>query len=540
MNQGGQNIRTSTATSKKSTVALKTGLPDFGPVLRVEDVSKRFSGTLALDTANLAVFAGEVHVLIGENGAGKSTLSEIIAGVHRQDSGNIYLNDELISIRSISHARSLGISMVFQDFSLIPQLSVEENLFLGSEQIFGPFLNKAELRSQAKSTLEWLGFEINLDEKVVYLSRAEQQMVEIAKAFRTKPSVLLLDEPTAALTEREAARLFSTIQMLKSEGIAIVYITHRMNEIRAIGDRITVLRDGQHVKTLPVAGATDDDLVRLLTGRKVEQIFPCIQSHQGRTMLQIENLTLKGGGVVGASLDVRAGEIVGIAGLVGSGKSKFARSAFGLETIRSGRITFNDEVVFDVSMRNRRIKPRLMLDRGVYYLPSDRRQEGLVMVQSLRENVTLPSLGLAKFANGFFLRRNNEKAFVQSMTGELEMRPYDIEVQLQHFSGGNQQKAMVAKGLLREGRLFILDEPTNGVDISTRIRIYQFIKEICERGAGVLLVSSDLSEILHLTHRTFVMHNGRITAEFKGDEVTEENLLRNFFEQKAKRDVDSE
>lgn len=481
----------------------------------------------------MALYAGEVHVLIGENGAGKSTLSQIIAGVYRQDTGKIYLNDELMTIRSISHARSLGISMVFQDFSLIPQLSVEENLFLGSEEIFGPFLNKPELRNQARSTLKRLEFDLNLDEKVIYLSRAEQQMVEIAKAFRTKPSVLLLDEPTAALNEREAARLFATIQMLKSEGTAIVYITHRMNEIRAIGDRITILRDGQNVKTLPVDGTSNDELVTLLTGRKIHQMFPKIRSQKSRTMLQIKDLTLKNGGVVGASLDVRAGEIVGIAGLVGSGKSRLARSAFGLEKIRSGKIVFNDEVVFDGGAGKGRIKPRLMLDRGVYYLPSDRRLEGLVMEQSLRENVTLSSLGLSKFSNGFFLRRNNEREFVKSMAGELEMRPYDIEVQLQHFSGGNQQKAMLAKGLMREERFFILDEPTNGVDISTRLRIYQFIKEICERGAGVLLVSSDLSEIMHLTHRTFVMHNGRMAAEFCGDDITEDNLLRNFFEQKA-------
>lgn len=501
-------------------------------------MSKQFPGTLALDRVNFDVRAGEVHVLFGENGAGKSTLTKIIAGVHRPSSGRILLNDETITVRSISHARSLGISMVFQDFSLIPQLTVEENLLLGAEHIFGPFLNKAELRSQARDTLDRLGFDLNLNEKVIYLTRAEQQMVEIAKSFRTKPSVLLLDEPTASLTEREAARVFSIIQILKSEGIAIVYITHRMNEIKTIGDRITVLRDGRNVKTLEVAETDEDSLVTLLTGRKIDQVFPTIRSQPGEDMLRMENITLASDAVRNVSLTVRGGEIVGVAGLVGSGKSRIARAAFGLERIRAGRIAIGDEVVFDAARRRNRIGPRKMLDRGMFYLPSDRHQEGLVMVQNLRENITLPSLGLAKFFNGFFLRRSNERAFVTEIMRQLELGPHNPELELEHFSGGNQQKVMVAKGLARDGRLFVLDEPTTGVDIGARVLIYRFIKEICEAGAAVLIISSDLSEILHLTHRTYVMHRGGMAAELTGSDVTENNVLRHFFEQDMTSDVD--
>lgn len=514
-------------------------LPAIGPLLRVESLSKQFPGTLALDGVNFDVRAGEVHVLFGENGAGKSTLTKIIAGVHRASGGRIFLNDESISIQSISHARSLGISMVFQDFSLVPQLTVEENLLLGSEQIFGPFLNKAELRSQARETLDRLGFDLDLDEKVIYLSRAEQQMVEIAKSFRTKPSVLLLDEPTASLTEREAARLFSIIQMLKSEGIAIVYITHRMNEIKTIGDRITVLRDGKNVATLPVDKAEEEDLVTLLTGRKIDQVFPTIKYQPGEDMLRMEQITLGNERVRGVSLNVRAGEIVGVAGLVGSGKSQIARAAFGLEKIKSGKIIIGDETVFDGASRLNRVTPRKMLERGMFYLPSDRHHEGTVMMQSLRENITLPSLGLSKFFNGFFLRRNNERAFVSAITSQLELGPENIELELEYFSGGNQQKAMIARGLVRDGRLFVLDEPTTGVDIGARVLIYRFIKEICEAGAAVLIISSDLPEILHLTHRTYVMHRGRMVAELTGADITENNVLRHFFEQEVASDVDT-
>lgn len=523
-------------TKKKHLARPNIKVPAIGPLLRVDNISKQFPGTLALDQVSLDVCAGEVHVLFGENGAGKTTLTKLIAGVYQPTGGKIHLNDEHILIRSISHARSLGISMVFQDFSLIPQLTVEENLFLGSEQIFGPFLNKTEQQLQAKETLDRLGFDLNLNDKVLYLSRAEQQMVEIAKSFRTKPSVLLLDEPTASLTERESARLFSLVQTLKNEGIAIVYITHKMNEIRTIGDRITILRDGTAVDTLNIADTDDDMLVTLMTGRRIEQVFPAIRYNPQKTLLNIENMTLANDAAHDVTFNVRAGEVVGVAGLVGSGKSRLARAAFGLEKITKGKITYSDEVVFDKQNKINRINPRLMLDRGMFYLPSDRHREGLVMVQSLRENITLPSLGLAKFFNGFFLRRSNEKEFVTAISNQLEFGTTNIELELEHFSGGNQQKTMVAKGLVREGRLFVLDEPTTGVDIGARVMIYRFIRDICEAGAAVLIISSDLSEILHLTHRTYVMHRGGLAAELAGDDITEQNVLSYFFEQEATKE----
>ncbi len=501
-------------------------------LLRLEAISKQFPGTLALDQVNFDVRPGEVHVLFGENGAGKSTMIQIIAGVHRPSGGRIFFKDEPISISSVHHARALGISAVFQEFSLVPQLSIEDNLFLGSEVHKGPLLDKVGLRRQAREVLDRLGFDLKPRDLVMYLSRAQQQMVEIAKAFRTKPSVMIFDEPTASLTERETDRLFALIEQIKKEGIGIIYITHRMNEIKRIGDRITVLRDGKFVATIGVEEASDQRLVELMTGRVIDQVFPAVHFAPKDNLLQIENLSTADGGVRDVSINVRAGEIVGLAGLVGSGKSQIGRACFGLEKISAGRISFNGQVVYEVRKTNK-LGPRRMLDRGLYYLPSDRRQEGLVMMQNVRENIALSSLWLRTFSNGFFLRRANERTVVKDLVRRLDLDPPNVERALEHFSGGNQQKVLVGKSLARDVKLFIFDEPTVGVDVGARVHIYNFIKTLCEAGAGILLISSDLPEILHLTNRAYVMYRGELRAELPKAEISEQAVLGHFFEKQT-------
>jgi ribose transport system ATP-binding protein len=502
-------------------------------LLKLENLSKQFPGTLALDNVNFDVKAGEVHVLFGENGAGKSTLIQVIAGVHRPSGGSIELRGQPTVIHSVHHARQLGVSAVFQEFSLVPQLTVEENLFLGDESTRGGLLNKAALARQARETLDRLGFPLKPNDPVMYLSRAEQQMVEIAKAFRTKPSIMIFDEPTASLTERETERLFALIEQIKAEGIGIIYITHRMNEIKTIGDRITVLRDGKFIDTIPVEEASDQKLVELMTGRVIEHIFPTIQRNPTEVLLEVEGLVTAKDAVNNVSINVRRGEVVGLAGLVGSGKSEIGRACFGLERLKSGAVTFDGEVVYDRANRVNKLGPRKMLDRGYYYLPSDRRKEGLVMMQNVRENVSLPSLGLAKFSNRLFLRRANERSVVKDVAKQLELSPPNIERDLEHFSGGNQQKVLVGKSLVRDVKLFVFDEPTVGVDVGARVAIYEFIRDICEAGAGVLLISSDLPEILHLTHRAYVMYRGELRAELDQAEISEEAVLSHFFEKEA-------
>ncbi|MCR8548940.1 sugar ABC transporter ATP-binding protein [Salipiger sp. P9] len=511
------------------------------PLLRLEGITKRYPGTLALDSVDFDVRPGEVHVLFGENGAGKSTLIQTIAGVHRPSSGRIFLRGREVTLESVRHARTLGISAVFQEFSIVPQMTVEENLFLGDEPRRGGMLDKRAVRRMATEVLDRLGFELRPGQHALYLSRAEQQMVEIAKAFCTRPSVVILDEPTASLTERETERLFELIEQLKSEGIGIVYITHRMSEIQRIGDRITVLRDGRYIETLPVAGTTQERLVALMTGRVVDQIFPQIRSDPGEELLRLDGICASSGSetvLEDVSIRVRAGEVVGIAGLVGSGKSEIGRAAFGILRPDRGSIQLRGETVFDADAGIDRLGPRAMLDRGLIYVPPDRREEGLAMVLPARENMSLAALDLPGFSRGGLLRRSAEKRDVSAVAKRLALSPMNIERRAEHFSGGNQQKVLIGKALLRigaqpedaRGRVVIFDEPTVGVDIGARMLIYRAMRDLCEAGAGVVLISSDLPEILHLAHRSYVMHRARLRADLPACETTEETVLSHFFD----------
>src|SRR5271166_3976922 len=382
------------------------------------------------------------------------------------------------------------------------------------------------MHAKARDILDRLGFPLKPGMRVAYLSRAEQQMVEIAKAFRSELSVLILDEPTASLTERETQRLFTLIEQAKRQGVGIIYITHRMNEIKRIGDRITVLRDGRKIATLNVAETSEQRLVELMTGRVIAQIFPKITYRPGPTILEVKGLTTAAGNVSNVSIRVRGGEVVGLAGLVGSGKSEVARACFGVEPIALGDVTFDGEDV-------RGMTPRQMLDRGFFYLPPDRRDEGLVMVRGARENISLPSLNLPRFSSGIFLNRGAERAQSRGLAKRLNLHPLNIERAVDHFSGGNQQKVLLAKALSRDVKLFVFDEPTVGVDVGTRVAIYKFIAELCEAGAAILLISSDLPEILHLTNRAYVMHRGVLRAELMGSEISEDRVLSHFFEREA-------
>jgi len=504
-----------------------SGSPHKGdpPLLELKQITKRYPGVLALDQVDFDLRPGEVHVLFGENGAGKSTVISIVAGALRPDSGQIDFRGQPIDLTSVHHARALGISAVFQEFSLVPQLTVEQNLFLGAEETSFGLLNKSALHEKAAEILERLGFPLRPTQRVEFLSRAEQQMVEIAKAFRSDLSVLILDEPTASLTHRETEQLFALIEQVKAQGVGIVYITHRMSEIRHIGDRITVLRDGRYVATVD-AETSEDELVRLMTGRVIDRIFPHVSYRPAEAMLDIDNLTTAGGAVTGVSLNLRRGEIVGLAGLVGCGKSEVARACFGLMPVSGGRIVFDGKETTGLS-------PHQMLERGYFYVPPDRRGEGLLMMRSVRENIALPALSTPDFSRGPLLRRKNESGQTGALAKRLNLQPLDMEREVNHFSGGNQQKVLLAKSLTREVKLFAFDEPTVGVDVGTRAAIYKFIRDLCESGAAILLISSDLPEILHLTNRVYVMCRGALAAELQGEDISQEIVLRHCFERNA-------
>ena len=507
-----------------STVVDLSGDAGTAPtILQLSGISKHFPGVKALSNVDFDLRPGEVHVLFGENGAGKSTLINIIAGSFPPDAGTFTFQGEPLRLNSPHHARELGINAVFQEFSLVPTLSVQDNLYLGREIKRGGLLDKSAMARGARTALDQLGFHLDPRIQVGYLSRAEQQMVEIAKAIQSSPSVLILDEPTASLTEAEAEQLFAVVETLKASGIGIIYITHRMQEIRRIADRITVLRDGRLVTTVAAGGISEQRLVELMTGRTIEALYPTVLANPQRVMVEVTGLTLANGRVHDVSIAVRAGEIVGLAGLVGAGKSEVGRAIFGAESPTQGSIAIAGQVVANPS-------PGAMLARGVVYIPPDRRAEGLVATRSVRENISLASLDRPDFSRMGLLRRGEERKIVRDVAQRLSLRPPNVERQVAYFSGGNQQKVVLGRGLTRDVQVFIFDEPTTGVDVGAKVEIYGFIKELCEQGAAVLLISSDLPELLHLSHRAYVMHRGEVRAELTGSDLTEEAVLANFFD----------
>jgi ribose transport system ATP-binding protein len=502
-----------------------TAPSDPTPLVSVRGLTKRYPGVIALDHVDFDLLAGEVHVLFGENGAGKSTMISILAGANQPTGGAILFRGDPVRLASVHDARERGISAVFQEFSLVPQMTVAENLFLGAEITSGGLLAKRRLRRKAEEIIARLGFPLRPGDRVHNLTRSEQQMVEIAKAFRSELSVLILDEPTASLTNRETDQLFELIERLKGDGVGVIYITHRMQEIRRIADRITVLRDGRYVATEP-ASASEERLIALMTGREMAELFPNIRSTPGDVRLEVEHLVTARHAVDDASLVLRSGEILGLAGLVGSGKSEVMRAVFGLERILSGTVRLAGEEVTG-------LKPGEMMERGLFYIPPDRREEGLVMIRSVRENITLPALAEPPIGGGIALDRAAERRLASDLAARVDLRPPRIERAVDHFSGGNQQKVLLAKCLTREVSVYVFDEPTVGVDVGTRAAIYRFIADLAEAGAAIVLVSSDLPEILHLSHRAVVFYRGRARAELSGEDITEEALLTHFFEREA-------
>jgi ribose transport system ATP-binding protein len=506
--------------SGTSASATTTGQP--APLLRVRDVVKQFVGVRALDDVSFSVEAGEVHVLFGENGAGKSTLINTIAGALQPDSGTIELGGRVLELNSVHEARGRGIAAVFQEFSLAPDLTIGENLFLGAEPLRGIFLNKARAHSMAKQALEKLGFDLDCRRLVSTLTRGEQQMVEITKALLVEPKVLILDEPTASLTENETVQLFKVVRQLQASGVGIIYITHRIAEIAAIGNRVTVLRDGHAIATLDISEASENRLVELMTGRQVGQFFPVVKHAPGETVLSAVDLETADGRVRGASFTVRAGEIVGLAGLVGCGKSEMGRSCFGLSELVGGVVSFLDQPI-------RRPTPDAMLARGMVYLPSDRRREGLLLDRPVRENIALPMLAAKSITRGGLVQRSRERSETRELAARVQLKPLDIERAAIQYSGGNQQKIVLARALSGKIKLLILDEPTVGVDVGAKVEIYNLIAQLTEAGAAILLISSDMPEVMNMCRRVYVVSRGLVVSHLEQDEITESRILAGFF-----------
>jgi ribose transport system ATP-binding protein len=510
--------------------AVSAARDEGGLLLELSCVSKRFPGVVALDGVDFDLRRGEVHVLFGENGAGKSTLINIIAGTFPPDTGTFKYQGQEVGHLTPHGARVIGISPVFQEFSLVPELTVEQNLFLGRELTAGGFLNRPAMRARAQAIIRELNFDLEPDRKVQQLSRAHQQMVEIVKAFLTEVRLLILDEPTASLTDAEAATLFDLIAKLKATGVGIIYVSHRMREIKRIADRVTVLRDGHKIATVAAGDVSENELVELMTGRKIGVLFPEIVHKPGEKLLEVEHVTLTNRSVSDVSFYARAGEITGIAGLVGCGKSEIIRAVVGLETISSGTFRVCGAEVGSPS-------PATMMKRGVCYFPSDRVAEGLALARPVRENASMAALDLPGFSRSRILRRGSERRIVQGIVDKLGLRPPHIERAVASFSGGNRQKVLLARGLTRVISVFLFDEPTVGVDVGAKIDVYELMKALVATGVAIVLVSSDLPEVLNLSHRLYVMHRSRMVAELVGADINEPAVLSHFFRERPTDDM---
>lgn len=496
--------------------------PVVKPLLRCRELTRHFGSHTAVDRVDLDIAYGEVHVLFGENGAGKSTLINMICGVLSPSAGHIEFAGARRGHGDCLSVRASGISSVFQEFSLVPDLTVAQNLFLGREATRCGLVDHRAAEHRAADLIAELGFDVDVRARVRDLSRAHQQMVEIAKALTGEVRLLILDEPTASLTEKEADRLFEVVAELKAKGVGVIYVSHRMREIKAIADRITVLRDGRKIATVNADEVSDGQLIELMTGRAVDVLYPAIGHAAGEVVLRVENLVLENGSVNGATLEVRAGEVTALAGLVGCGKSEIGRAVFGLEDIESGRIVLRGQEMGDP-------RPSELLDAGVVYFPSDRGAEGLALGRPILENTSMASLHQPDFSRLRVLRKGRERAIVEDIAGELQLRPCNVRQAVGALSGGNRQKVMLGRGLTRDFDVFIFDEPTVGIDVGAKVEVYDMIRKLTEAGAAVLLISSELPEVIGLASRVFVIHRGQVAAELTGAQVTEEAILRGFF-----------
>lgn len=493
-----------------------------GSAMSLRGLGKRYGTHWALKDISLEIRPGTVHVFFGENGAGKSTLISLLAGAGQPTAGRLSIGSHTGCFRSVNEARSHGVRAVFQEFSLVPNLTVADNIALGDEAMaWGGILGKAVMRREARALIERLGFDLDENALVGELSRGKQQMVEICKALRCVPKVLILDEPTASLSTHDTQALFALLAKLKAQGTAIIYITHRMEEIAELGDVVTVLRDGVWVDTVS-ASTNESRLIELMSGRTLADLYPAPRTELGAVRLEIRNLSTAGKELEDVSLEVRAGEIVGVGGLVGCGKSELGQACFGLLDAVRGNIAVDGKVV-------RFRHPAQAIEAGVWYSPPDRKRDGLSMMRPASENMLLSSLAFGP-GRGRFLRRKAEAETSRHLSSMVDFPAGRLGEAMENFSGGNQQKVLLAKGLGQAIDVYIFDEPTVGVDVGARAAVYRYISELSASGAAVLLISSDLPELLGLSNRLLVMRNGRLVAQFERAGYEQHLILEQFFE----------
>ncbi|MGB8942689.1 MAG: sugar ABC transporter ATP-binding protein [Streptomyces sp.] len=497
---------------------------DATELLRIEGIRKTFPGVVALDSVDFDLRRGEVHVLLGENGAGKSTLIKMLSGAYRPDSGRILVDGKEARIHGAQDAERLGIATIYQEFNLVPDLTVAENIFLGRQPRRFGMIDRKAMESAAEELLKQVGVQVSPRAKVRELGIARLQMVEIAKALSLRARVLIMDEPTAVLTSEEVDKLFVIVRQLRADGVGVVFITHHLEEIATLGDRVTVLRDGRSVDQVP-ASTAEDDLVRLMVGRSIEQQYPRERPNAGgpdaggpdagAALLTVEGLT-RDGVFHDVSFEVRAGEVVGLAGLVGAGRTEVARAVFGADPYDKGSVDVRGE-------RLPRHDVNAAMGAGIGLVPEDRKGQGLLLDASVQENLGLVTLRSATRSGLVDLK--GQRVAAARIAEQLGVRMAGLGQHVRTLSGGNQQKVVIGKWLLADTKVLILDEPTRGIDVGAKVEIYQLINELTASGHAVLMISSDLPEVLGMSDRVLVMAQGRIAGELAADDATQDAVM---------------
>lgn len=485
-------------------------------IVSMENIVKTFPGVKALDHVRFELRSGEVMALLGENGAGKSTLMKILSGVYTRDGGTMSIFGKEYGDLTPKMAQEAGVAIIHQELNMCRHLSVTENMFLGREKRNGIILSNREMENEARKILEELKIDLDPGQVVGELPVSKQQMVEIAKALSTNARILIMDEPTSALTAREIEDLFRIIRDLKSKGCGIVYISHRLEELEHIVDRVTVMRDGQYITTMKFADTTLDEIIANMVGREIKEKFPRVECKKGKKILEVRGLNA-GRMVRDVSFDLYEGEIVGFAGLMGAGRTETTRAIFGVDPKESGQILLNGQ---EVQIR----KPSDAIRAGIVLAPEDRKKDGLCTKLSIRQNIALPNLDLLCDKAGVVSRRKETEMCDQAVKN-LKIKTPNVEINADNLSGGNQQKVVVGKWLARDSKVVIFDEPTRGIDVAAKVEIYNLMNKLKAEGIGVMFVSSEMPEVMGIADRIIVMCDGRITGELMASEATQNEIL---------------
>jgi ribose transport system ATP-binding protein len=485
-------------------------------LLEMKSISKRFPGVQALSKVDFSCIPGEVHALVGENGAGKSTLMKVLAGAYRHDEGTITIRDKEVHFSSPKEAQRYGISIIYQEFNLIPELNVAENIFLGREPlIIKGYIDKSTLYTDAYKILNQLETQIDCQMNVKYLSVAEQQMVEIAKALSLNADIIIMDEPSAVVSGKELDALFNNIRLMKNNNKTIIYISHRIDEIFEIADRVTVLKDGILVGTKNINDIDKPTVIQMMVGRKFSDTFPPKNQGEKKEILKLENVSY-GKHVKDMSLTVFSGQIMGIAGMVGSGRTELVKLIFGLLPLSRGKIFFKGKLIENLS-------PKISIAQGIGFVTEDRKKEGLISNMPVKHNLTLSILNRIKKL--IFLNKDLEINIVKENIKQFNIQTPSPNTEVQYLSGGNQQKVVLAKWLNTKPSLIIMDEPTRGIDVGAKVEIYNLMRALAEKGSAIIMISSELPEIIGMSDRIIVMHDGRNMGELSPEVVTEEQIL---------------